>query len=81
MYVYDTEYPRGFGPRKDKPDYKALEFCADLLILSRFTYKHKIYHLKLILVRKTTLFIRPLQKISEAICLSYLILLYRTSVM
>lgn len=80
--MYDTEYPRGFGPRKDKlVDYKALEFCADLLVLSRFTYKHKIYHLQLILVRETTLFIRSLQKISEAIYLSYLKLLYRTSVM
>lgn len=71
MYVYDTEYPRGFGPRKDKlVEYKALESCADLLILSRFTYK--IYHCELIVVGKTTLFIRSLKKIFR----SYLLKLF-----
>lgn len=80
MYLYDTKYPRDFGPRKDKlVEYKALEVCADLLILSRFTYK--IYHRELILVGKTTLFIRSLKKISEGIYLSYFVLLYRMPVM
>ena len=62
----DTKYPRGFGPMKEKLiDYKALEVHADLLILSRFTYKQKIYHLKLILVRKTTLFMGSLQNFQK----------------
>lgn len=62
MYVHHTEYPRGLGLRKDKHvDYKALEFDTDLLILSRFSYKHTIFHLKVILVRKTTLLIKYFQ--------------------
>lgn len=62
MYVYHTEYPRGLGPRKDKHfDYKALESGRDLLILSRFSYKHTVFHLKVILVRKKILLIRYLQ--------------------
>lgn len=43
MYVYDTEYPRGLGPRRDKHvEYKALEFGTDLLILSRLSYKQNL---------------------------------------
>lgn len=80
--MYVTEYPRGFEPRKDKlVDHNALKFHADLLILSEFTYKHKIYHLRLIFGKKKHHFFRSLGKFSEAMYFKYLILLYRTSVM
>lgn len=79
--MYDTEYPRGFEPRKDKlVDNNALRFHIDLLILSGFTYKQNL-SFEIDFGKKKHCFLRSLGKISEAIYFNYLILLHRTSVM